>query len=62
MSYQWWRKVEGSGEWSTFMKGLRNVKPQTFNPKPRYPDMGRIIYLDIGFVKPLNTAQKCRKM
>ena len=33
MSYQWWRKVEGSGEWSTLMKGLRNVKPQTFKPQ-----------------------------
>lgn len=43
------------------MKGLRNVKPQTFNPKPRYPDMGRIIYLDIWFVKPLNTAPKMQK-
>lgn len=40
MLYQRWRKVEESGEWSTFMKGLRNAKPQTFKPQTTYPRYG----------------------
>ena len=53
--------VEESGvKWRMehFYEGALMSNPKPSNPKPRYPDMGRIIYLDIWFVKPLNTAPK----
>jgi hypothetical protein len=70
--WSWWSKVEDSGEWSVFKKGLRNplaAKPSYPKPsKPFYPAYGAALYPQTMVLSnpyspktPIKMPRKCNK-